>query len=466
MSLESTLFNLLQHYPDTHIIIAYSGGVDSQVLLHALLNLKNPKTDPNIQLLNTMSVCHVNHGLSDNAFKWEAFAQQQCDLRNVSLDICRVNVQKTAQHSLEELARNARYNAIKSLVAKQKHLKSIIITGHHSDDQAETFFLALKRGSGLKGLSSMKPVLPLTDNALLVRPLLNVSRNQIETYAKINELNWIEDESNEDIRFDRNFLRHNVLPIITQRWPSFLNTVNRSAEHCQEAEQLLAELAEQDLENINLSDTQSVNKLSLTKLTALSKARFNNVIRYFLQSHQCLMPSSAQLAQLYSQLLAGDDKTPAVKVGTYWLRRFQQCVYLTHDLNDVTDFEQTVDLQADTETNITLPDALGKVVFTSSNSSKELFENVKTLYIKHPTLTQKVTVSFTHNNPKCIPDYRQHSRVLKKVLQELNIPTWERKRVPFLYYDDQLVAVIGYFVCKDFMPEENDNYIAAYWLSK
>ena len=75
-------------------------------------------------------------------------------------------------------------------------------------------------------------------------------------------------------------------------------------------------------------------------------------------------------------------------------------------------------------------------------------------------------MSFTHNNPKCIPDYRQHSRVLKKVLQELNIPTWERKRVPFLYYDDQLVAVIGYFVCKDFTPEENDNYIAAYWLSK
>lgn len=131
----------------------------------------------------------------------ENFAQQQCDLRKVPLDICRVNVQATAQHSLEELARDARYNAIKSLVVKKQFVKTLVITGHHSDDQTETFLLALKRGSGLKGLSSMKSVLSLTDNALLFRPLLNVSRNQIETYARINELDWIEDESNEDIRF-------------------------------------------------------------------------------------------------------------------------------------------------------------------------------------------------------------------------------------------------------------------------
>lgn len=396
----------------------------------------------------------------------ENFAQQQCDLRKVPLDICRVNVQATAQHSLEELARDARYNAIKSLVVKKQFVKTLVITGHHSDDQTETFLLALKRGSGLKGLSSMKSVLSLTDNALLFRPLLNVSRNQIETYARINELDWIEDESNEDIRFDRNFIRHNVLPIITQRWPSFLNTVNRSTEHCQEAVQLLAELAEQDLESINLSDNKLNTKLSLIKLTALSKARFNNVIRYFLHIHQCLMPSSAQLAQLYSQLLAGDDKAPAVKMGTYWLRRFQQCVYLTRDFNNVTGFQQTVDLQSQqfTEKKITLPDELGEINFSRNNAIT--LKKAKTLLIRMPTLEQKVIVSFIHNNPKCTPDYRQNSRVLKKVLQELNIPPWERKRVPFLYYDDQLVAVIGYFVCKEFIPKEGDNYMAAYWLSK
>lgn len=466
MSLESQLFNLLQPYSDTHIIIAYSGGIDSQVLLHALLNLKNADQKSAFHIINPISVCHVNHGLSDNAFEWERFAQQQCDLRQVSLDIFQVNVKPTAQHSLEELARNARYNAIKSLIIQKQLKKTVVLTGHHSDDQAETLLLALKRGSGLKGLSSMKQTLPLADNILLFRPLLNLSRSEVEAYAKVNKLDWIDDESNEDIRFDRNFLRHNVLPIITKRWPSFLNTVNRSAEHCQEGEQLLAELAEQDLEQIQLPSYKLDNKLSLTKLIELSQARFNNVIRYFLHINQCLMPSRAQLAQLYLQLQADDDKTPAVKVGEYWLRRYQQSVYLTHDLSDVSYFKQAINFHPSQtiEKNVTLPDNLGDVFFNHKNV--EHLNQVKILHIIAPLEEQKVTISFIHNNPKCTPDYRQHSRILKKVLQELNIPPWERKRLPFLYYDDQLVAVLGYFVCKEFMAKETDSFMSVGWLCK
>lgn len=475
MSLESTLFNYittyLQSHSNTHIIIAYSGGIDSQVLLHALSNFKNNILN-NPQNINqalscSISVCHVNHGLSSNALKWENFAQQQCNLHQLPLDICRVNVKAKAQHSLEELARDARYDALKSLI-KEKELKHVLVlTGHHNDDQAETFLLALKRGSGLKGLSAMKQEM-VFGTSLLSRPLLGVSRSEIEAYAKEHQLTWIDDESNEDIRFDRNFLRHQVMPIITERWPSFLKTLNRSAEHCQEAELLLTELAEQDLENIQVG----VNTLSLAKLQQLSQARFNNVIRYFLSIHQCLMPSTAQLTQLQTQLLANNDKSPAVKVGNYWLRRFKQCVYLTADFKDVSDFYSCVkpELTSTIDEVVKLPDGLGDLLFKyevkNKNTEKQsdlIAKKNKTCQVIAPTYTQQVTIRFSHNNPTCIPDYRQHSRSLKKILQELDIPTWQRKRLPFVYYDDQLVAVIGYFVCKEFIPKEKDDTLQIIW---
>lgn len=463
MSIESSLFNLLQNYPNHHIIIAYSGGVDSQVLLHALVNIKNLSVDKINSLEQSISACHVNHGLSEYATAWEDFAQQQCDLRQVPLDICRVNVAAKAQYSLEELARDARYDAIKEVIANKQFQKVIVLTGHHNDDQVETFLLALKRGSGLKGLSAMKQEMAL-GKATLVRPLLNVSRNEIEAYAQQNNLNWIEDESNKDISFDRNFLRHKVLPALTNRWPSFLKTVNRSAEHCQEAEQLLTELAQQDLNRIQVAH----NALCLTQLGLLSSPRFNNLIRYFLSINQCLMPSTAQLAQLKKQLLSSSDKAPAVKVGDHWLRRFKHHVYLTSEFNDVSNFQVQVNTQ--NKELIQLPDLIGELIFeprvksdseTYVNSSKPL--NC-TLFIKAPVEDQQVSVRFKHSNPICTPDYRQHSRPLKKVLQELDIPTWQRKRLPFIYYNEELVAVLGHFVCKDFMVTNADEILKLTWV--
>ncbi|WP_076419708.1 tRNA lysidine(34) synthetase TilS [Colwellia sp. UCD-KL20] len=470
MSLESTLFNYittyLQSHSNTHIIIAYSGGVDSQVLLHALSNFKNNILN-NPQNINqalscSISVCHVNHGLSSNALKWENFAQQQCNLHQLPLDICRVNVKAKAQHSLEELARDARYDALKSLIKNKEFKHVLVLTGHHNDDQAETFLLALKRGSGLKGLSAMKQEIKL-GNALLVRPLLNVSRKQIEAYATQNNLAWIEDESNEDISFDRNFLRHKVMPVITERWPSFLTTINRSTAHCQEAELLLTEFAQQDLKRIQVSKTA----LCLAQIAALSTPRFNNLIRYFLSENNCLMPSAAQLKQLQKQLLSANDKVPAVKVGEHWLRRYKQAVYLTPEFNDVSNFHALVDYRQ--KETLNLPDDLGDLIFEQLETFdvENYMNNNGALesicFIKAPTVKQQLSVRFKHANPTCIPDYRNHSRSLKKVLQELDIPTWQRMRLPFIYYNEELVAVLGYFVCKEFLASNKDSVLKVIW---
>lgn len=454
--IESALFSAISKHPEMPLVIAYSGGVDSQVLLHALA-LLNKKNSTSSSISNPITVCHVNHGLSQNASAWQAFAVQACSKLNLTLSVCQVNVQAQAQQSLEALARDARYQALQSIYSNP----SLIITGHHSDDQAETFLLALKRGSGLKGLSAMATETKQAKD-LLLRPLLKITRAQIIDYANQHNLTWVEDESNTDTCFDRNFIRNDIMPLLVNRWPSIANTINRSSEHCREGQLLLSELAAEDL-SLCQYDTKS---LLVGPLSQLSQGRFNNLIRFFLAQHHCLMPSTEQLAQLRQQLNADDDKNPAVKVGEHYLRRYKGILYLTVDFDDVSDWQADVTL-CEAESFITLPDNLGELCFLKTalndvqkESQSIIMSRIAISRIAMPTMVmssedKKITIRFNHNNPTCLPDYRNHSRSLKKVLQELNIPSWQRKRIPFLYYDDVLVAAIGYFVCQEFLPTDS-----------
>jgi tRNA(Ile)-lysidine synthase len=452
--IESALLKSLSKHPDMPLVIAYSGGVDSQVLLHALASIKK-LTTVGASVPSEITVCHVNHGLSANAKAWQAFAKEQCQQVNLPLKICQVNVQAQPQQSLEAQARDARYQALQSIYSEP----SLIITGHHSDDQVETFLLALKRGSGLKGLSAMSAETKIATD-YLIRPLLNVSRTEIVDYAKAHELTWVEDESNSDNRFDRNFIRNDIMPLLAKRWPSIANTINRSSEHCLAGQLLLDELAAEDFNNCK----NTAIALSVDSLVKLSTARFNNLIRYFLSENHCLMPSTEQVAQLRQQLNAADDKNPAVKLGEQYLRRHKGTLYLTVDFDDIQDWQTDVIL-TETDLFIELPNHLGELGFIKA-AFNEADEGSQQVIM--PKKGQKVTVRFKHNNPKCLPDYRNHSRSLKKVLQELNIPPWQRKRVPFLYYDDVLVAAVGFFVCQDYLaktslPQVNEPSLVITW---
>ncbi|WDE06937.1 tRNA lysidine(34) synthetase TilS [Thalassomonas viridans] len=459
--IEQTLENFFSPYAGQPVVIAYSGGVDSQVLLYALAKLKQDK-----RLDNPLTVCHINHGLSENAGLWQQSAELECQKLGLQLLCRQVSLDLSSSQSLEALAREARYQALQQLAPKG----ALIITGHHSDDQGETLLLALKRGAGLKGLSAMAYVSELGEHTL-VRPLLAVSRQGIEAYARKHNLAWVEDESNRDTRFDRNFIRHQIMPLLTGRWPSILTTMQRSSEHCREGQLLLAELAQQDLALARLS----AGSLSVPELAKLSRARFNNLLRYFLEGHKCLMPSVEQLNQVYMQLEAQADKTPAVKIAGAWLRRYRQGLYLTRDFQDISGWQCRVQLNATGEaTEIALPDNLGTLTFSRSDDMAAIGETKaggkhkrNSLYLRPPQPSEPVAVKFSHQNPKCLPDYRQHSRPLKKVLQELALPPWQRQRIPFVYYGETLVAAAGYFVCKDYLaqtpPENNPAYVKVNW---
>ena len=454
-----TLQTFIKHHPQAPLVVAYSGGVDSQVLLHAIAELKRQ----NVIEQNVLAI-HVNHGLSTNATQWQSFAEQQCQQLNICFKTINVEVIDKPQISLEAQARERRYQALENISPNN----AIILTGHHQDDQVETFFLSLKRGSGLKGLSAMGYESEFGDkNQVLIRPLLAISRESIVKYAQEHQLEWIEDESNSDTRFDRNFLRQDILPQLKARWSTFNQTVLRSTQHCQEAQQILDEVAESDLAKCLLEE----KVLSVSALKLLSKARFSQVIRFFIQQHKSLMPSQQQLHQLYQQLsLAGQDKNPELKLGDIWLRRFQDKLYLTSEFQVVTQWKCEIKHSKENQI-IELPDCLGKlsVDFTQEHLPKTNGLEDKlglTSLLSVPESIESIILVFTHNNPKCLPDYRQHSRALKKVLQELNIPPWQRKRLPLLFINDELAAVIGYFVCQPFLANKYQQKIIVHWLKE
>lgn len=340
---------------------------------------------------------------------------------------------------------------------------AVIVTAHHQDDQVETFLLALKRGAGLTGLSAMSEQMAFGyKQQQLFRPLLSVNKLEILDFAKYHDLDWVEDDSNVDTQFDRNFLRQEILPLLSERWPGFAKAVSRSAGHCRDGEMLIDDLLESQYQACWLSKS----RLNLAVLTVLPPRVFNQVIRRFLSENNKVMPSLAQLEELYSQLKAQKGQAQ-VKLGEVWLREAKSHLQLTNEFKDVSDWEFSVDANAlvsETEISVELPDSLGIVLF----STEELPENLESCLIGKPLRLElsnkRVILSFKADNPKCLPDYRQKNRELKKVFQELSIPSWQRVRTPKLYIDDMFAGLAGHFVCQPFIEGENKDTVNVYWL--
>lgn len=457
--IQQTLYAALQCYPNQPFIIACSGGVDSIVLLHEIAHLvnlhQNTNENDSVTINNKITVCYVDHGLSSNAAQWHNFVQSQCIQLGLAFVGKKVKLDKGSDQSLEAQAREARYGALKEVAGEN----GVVITAHHQDDQVETFLLALKRGSGIKGLGAMtihSSLLTAKGPLSLVRPLLSISRQTIETRAKELKLTWVEDESNLDQQFDRNFLRQTIVPLLESRWSGIGKAIARSASHCQDAQTLIDEVAQADLQQCLVDE----NTLTIGPLLSLSDSRFNYVLRYYLAQNNQLMPSSHVLSQIRQQLLAEGDKTPQVKVGNKWFRRFKNKLVLTDDFADVSNWKQAINLTVLDETplRVTLPDNLGQLVFTSTENDLSQDNNEDVSSVLLPTalfehikdIQPGLTLCFSHNNPRCLPDYRNHSRALKKILQELAIEPWQRKRVPLLFHGDNLVSALGHFVCQPY----------------
>lgn len=302
--------------PPSSLVVGFSGGVDSSFLLHALSFVSS---EPSLSFPQLHAV-YVNHGLSKQADYWQQHCQNFCHQRSIRFSAVSVDVPDLPRTSLEATARDARYDALLTIC---KNENGALVLGQHQDDQAETLLLALKRGSGPAGLAGM-PASTVKEGVALLRPMLSIPRTEIESAARNSQLDWIEDESNDDSRFDRNFLRNEVVPALVHRWPEFGDAVSKSAELLQEQNALLAEVTAARYHQVLQTD----GTLSVTSLTSFAESWQRAIVRYWLQQHGKPMPSRRQLGEILSMLEAREDASPFVSIASWRVRRYNHKLYL------------------------------------------------------------------------------------------------------------------------------------------
>ncbi|HEX5055078.1 MAG TPA: tRNA lysidine(34) synthetase TilS [Gammaproteobacteria bacterium] len=394
-------------------LIGLSGGLDSCVLLHVLR-----QAPPAAEL----RAVHVNHGLRPAAGEWERFCADLCAGYGIKIDLLRVDGRPARGESPEAAARNARYDAIRNLMEPG----DCLLTAHQRDDQAETLLLQLLRGSGPAGLAAM-PRLVRFGNGWQLRPLLDFDRIDLHKYAIAAAIRWVEDDSNSDPAYDRNFLRSEVMPLLRSRWPALAQTVARAAAHQAEAVELLQVLGEQD-------HAEAVNPLrgtlSVTRLRLLPPARLHNVLRFWFKAQAALPPSSAVLRQIVGAINAADDRSPRVAWGRWEVRRYGEDLYLLDQVPPPAE-EYVWRLR---DGDFFIPELRLRLRLQQLLAAGvQLPEGTSTLYIRFRGGGERIRLRG-----------RKHSHSLKKILQERAVPPWLRPRLPLLCDErGSVLAVLG-----------------------
>jgi tRNA(Ile)-lysidine synthase len=397
--------------------------MDSVVLLH-LLHTLAPRF--NWQL----SALHVHHGISPNADSWADFCSGICAQHNITLQIERVDISGLRdEHGIEAAARKLRHAAFARLPC------DVVALAHHADDQAETLLLQLLRGAGVKGVAAMPILKSATSHAhATLRPLLDIPRSQLLEYAQQHALSWMEDESNADDRYPRNFLRHRLLPLLEQRFPAYRDTLTRSARHFAEASELLDELAQQDAQGAENSAT-----LELSLLRKLSHSRGKNLLRYWLHAQGAPMPQDVQLGEILRQFLdAREDAAVSVVFGAWQVQRYQDKAYAMQNLGV---FDQSLVLPWHGEAELEWPALNSRLIFRQTQGQGICLAKMQ---------SAPVTLRLRSGGETLRPNATSATRSLKNLLQEHCVPPWQRERLPLLYCGDELVCVVGVAVAAGF----------------
>jgi len=418
--------------PYRQILVAFSGGLDSTVLLHQLVCWR--QSAPDIQL----RAIHVHHGLSPNADDWVRHCQQLCAQWQVPLAVVRVTLADDGL-GIEAHARQARYDAFRDALQPGE----VLATAQHLDDQSETLLLALKRGSGPAGLSAMPAVAPFAGTRL-IRPLLEMSRESLMQWARQHQLRWIEDESNQDDAYERNFLRLRVLPLLKARWPHFAEASARSAALCAEQEQLLDELLADDLARL----TGDEGQLAMTPMMDMSEPRRAALLRRWLAQRGALMPSRDMTARIWLEVaLAREDASPVLRLGAFEVRRYQQQLWWIKTLPALPDTPLRWD---DMRLPLPLPEGHGVLQLVEGQT------------LRRPRPDETVTIRYAA--PGLLHIVGRHGgRKLKKIWQEMGVAPWLRDTTPLLFFGETLIAAAGRFVTLEGQCGEGETGLTLLW---
>lgn len=414
----------------TRYCLALSGGLDSTVLLHAMVRLSP----------GALRAIHVDHQLQPAAAAWAAHCGRLCRQFAVPLLVCRVNVSTIGDEGLEAAARRARYDALGEALAAGE----VLLTAHHRDDQVETLLLHLLRGTGVAGLGGIPRLTAFRDGRML-RPLLDLPRTALLEYAQGAGLDWVEDPSNRDLRLHRNFLRHEVLPLLRDRWPGLDAAMARSARLSAEAAGLLDVLAAQDARRVRRAGSIAVAPLRL-----LEEARQRNVLRWLCRRELGSAPGEKQLRKGLAQLLcAGIDRNPVLAWPGGELRRYRERLYLQRPRKAAPALPQEIPLRA------------GATVDVGEGRLRLVRARGRGLGIAR--LPGPLTVRLRAGGERLRPAGELHHRELKKLLQEQGIVPWMRGRIPLLYCGGELVAVAHLWVAAEFAASDGEPALRVCW---
>lgn len=395
--------------------VGFSGGVDSSVLLHLLHRWRaaNPGAPP-------LTAIHVNHGMQDAADDWQQHCEEVCKKLQLPLLCHRVSVDQ-GPAGAEAAAREARYRVFEDALAPG----AVLYLAHHLDDQVETFFLRLLRGAGVQGLAAIPASRPLGAGRL-VRPLLQVTRSRLEEYAGRHSLRYVQDPSNGDPGLDRGFLRHEVLPLVSGRWPGYRRTVARASEHMADAARTLrAVLPSPDTCYSAMGDPGvAVTELAVADVGAVK-------LRGWLQSRGLPAPGRAPLEEFLRQLReSGPEARPRLQCSAFALQCHRGCVYLLPEPSAPTGPVTLAPGEV-----LELP-GVGRVTLEPVASRGLVLDESDTL-----------TLGWRQGGERCQPAGSVCRRSLKQLLQEADVPPWWRDRVPLLFLGDQLLAVGDLWLC-------------------
>jgi tRNA(Ile)-lysidine synthase len=420
-------------------LVGFSGGLDSTVLLHALRQLA-ARTMPTVPVVPVVAV-HINHALHPHAAAWQEHCREVAEKLEVDF-VARELVVDEHGAGLEAAARDARYAALKELIQDG----DVLLSAHHEEDQAETLLLNLLRGSGLAGLAAIGACQPF-GRGRLIRPMLGVSRHAIERYAREHSLLWVEDPSNLDLRFDRNYLRQEVLPRLKQRWPAVAARLSHTAELAGQAARLQDDLAAIDLSSLldppGDAAAGTPDRLDILELSKLSGPRQRNVLRYAIKACGLPQAPASRLRQVQDELLpAREDAQPLVRWRGGEVRRYRRKLYLLPESVAEGRIERA-------EPPLLYGD--GSQVAIGAAPGMLRLEKVAAgeTGIDPAVTAGGLQLRFRAGGEKIRPYGRRDSRPLKKLLQERGVLPWMRQNVPLLYAGETLVAVADLWIAQD-----------------
>ncbi|CAL4318935.1 tRNA lysidine(34) synthetase TilS [Buchnera aphidicola] len=407
------------------ILISYSGGLDSTVLLYQLIPFT--KKYPFLKI----RAIHINHNIEKNALLWSQHCKKICKKNQIELVIKKNKLK--IKNNVQETARNIRYKIIKKHMIKGE----ILLTSHHLNDQCETLFLALKRGSGPSGLSGIPEIQSLGHDKYIIRPLLKKSKNELLEWALLNKIQWIDDDSNLIDKYDRNFIRNNIINLIEKRWNFFIKNCVKSMKLCDNQTIALNYFLDEILLKIKTID----NAIPIETFHNYPKVVQKSLIRRWIFLYTKNVISYIQTQEIYYKIIQNKKNTKyIITIKKYEIRRYKNYIF---QIKKFKSLKNTIIFWHNTKKPLKLINKLGYII-----------PEKKGIQVPYPKNSDLVSIRFTINKKTLLNDSKIKN--MKNIWQKNKIPPWYRNQIPALFYNDQLIAIMGVLIIPHFKKKNHD----------